>query len=441
MTFSFTSKNALTQVIIISITFFACPGMFNALSSFASGIDDPSIAFNGNCLIYLTFSLTSFIASGFLNLLGSRLSLFLGSLGYVLYAVALLVIQRGALKIDGKTHHQPFTITMFYIVCPILGICAGLLWTAQGQLCMAYPSKNTKGKYFSIFWIIFNMGSTIGGIITFITNFGGGDDSSTISDNTFIVFIVIMLIGSMSTLLLAKPDTVIRDDGELVCVQKLPHWKSETFKVFKLFRDKKMLLLVPLFAYSNWFYTYHSFYNVTIFNKRTSGLVTTFYWGSQMIAAFLLGKYLDRKTLSQREKATASLNALTFLTLPMWWAGYWIQKTYRMEYRTCMNVDFSDSLFIPTSLLYAFYGFNDSLCQVWSYWLMGQMSDDIHMLGRYAAFYKAIQSCMAAVSWRLGGNEVNPMIQVIINCVLASVGFMSAYFSISMFLPKRRESA
>lgn len=40
----------------------------------------------------------------------------------------------------------------------ILGICAGLLWTAQGSLMLAYSTEQTKGRYIAMFWIIFNLG-------------------------------------------------------------------------------------------------------------------------------------------------------------------------------------------------------------------------------------------------------------------------------------------
>jgi hypothetical protein len=40
----------------------------------------------------------------------------------------------------------------------ILGVCAGLLWTALGSLMLAYPTEDQKGKYIGIFWSIFNLG-------------------------------------------------------------------------------------------------------------------------------------------------------------------------------------------------------------------------------------------------------------------------------------------
>jgi len=53
----------------------------------------------------------------------------------------------------------------------ILGICAGLLWTAQGSLMLAYPTENQKGRFISIFWSIFNLGAVVGASVAVGTNF------------------------------------------------------------------------------------------------------------------------------------------------------------------------------------------------------------------------------------------------------------------------------
>ena len=53
----------------------------------------------------------------------------------------------------------------------ILGICAGLLWTAQGSLMLAYPTEDQKGKFIGIFWGIFNMGAVVGASVSLGQNF------------------------------------------------------------------------------------------------------------------------------------------------------------------------------------------------------------------------------------------------------------------------------
>jgi sugar phosphate permease len=53
----------------------------------------------------------------------------------------------------------------------ILGVCAGLLWTAQGSLMLSYPTESQKGRFISIFWTIYNMGAVIGAAVSLAINF------------------------------------------------------------------------------------------------------------------------------------------------------------------------------------------------------------------------------------------------------------------------------
>lgn len=53
----------------------------------------------------------------------------------------------------------------------VLGLCAGLLWTAQGSLMLAYPTEDQKGKFIGIFWSIFNLGGVVGAAVSLGQNF------------------------------------------------------------------------------------------------------------------------------------------------------------------------------------------------------------------------------------------------------------------------------
>lgn len=53
----------------------------------------------------------------------------------------------------------------------VLGICAGLLWTAQGSLMLAYPTEDQKGKFIGVFWAIFNLGAVVGASVSLGQNF------------------------------------------------------------------------------------------------------------------------------------------------------------------------------------------------------------------------------------------------------------------------------
>jgi hypothetical protein len=53
----------------------------------------------------------------------------------------------------------------------ILGLCAGLLWTAQGSLMLSYPTESQKGLFISVFWAIFNLGAVVGASVSLGQNY------------------------------------------------------------------------------------------------------------------------------------------------------------------------------------------------------------------------------------------------------------------------------
>ena len=111
------------------------------------------------------------------NVLGSRLTLLLGSFGYALYIGSYLYASRllsylvSSLMSVSAMNIHPNAGGFVIAAGAILGICAGLLWTAQGSLMLAYPTENQKGRFISIFWSIFNLGAVVGASVAVGTNF------------------------------------------------------------------------------------------------------------------------------------------------------------------------------------------------------------------------------------------------------------------------------
>ena len=131
-----------------------CPGMFNALSGMGGGGQvDSSAADNANAALYSTFAIVGFFAGTFVNKIGIRFALSFGGLGYCIYVASFL----------SYSHNQNGGFTTF--AGAFLGVCAGLLWTSQGTIMMSYAPEESKGKYISWFWMIFNLGAVIGSLV------------------------------------------------------------------------------------------------------------------------------------------------------------------------------------------------------------------------------------------------------------------------------------
>ena len=72
----------------------------------------------------------------------------------------------------------------------VLGLCAGLLWTAQGSLMLAYPTEAQKGRFISIFWAIFNLGAVVGSSVALGKEINSKTNQA--SNGTYIGFIIIV---------------------------------------------------------------------------------------------------------------------------------------------------------------------------------------------------------------------------------------------------------
>jgi MFS family permease len=147
------------QLFMVSMVCFLCPGMFNALNGLGGGGQvSHDAASDANTALYSTFAVVGFFAGTFANRLGIRLTLSIGGLGYCIYAASFL----------SYSHTTNYGFVIF--AGAFLGVCAGLLWTAQGAIMMSYPPEGSKGRYISWFWMIFNLGAVIGSLVSILTS-------------------------------------------------------------------------------------------------------------------------------------------------------------------------------------------------------------------------------------------------------------------------------
>lgn len=148
-----------SQLLLVSLVCFLCPGMFNAVNGLgAGGQVNAHDSNNANVAVYSTFSVVGFFAGSIANRIGLRTTLSIGGLGYFIYVSSILCYNH--------TQNAGF----FVASGAFLGLCAGLLWTAQGAVMMSYPPEHSKGRYIAWFWMIFNLGAVIGGLVSDLCN-------------------------------------------------------------------------------------------------------------------------------------------------------------------------------------------------------------------------------------------------------------------------------
>ncbi|KAI0935594.1 hypothetical protein AcV5_003976 [Taiwanofungus camphoratus] len=409
--------NPVIQVFMLGFVCFMGPGLFNALNGLGGGGQvSTTTSANANVALYSTFAFTAFFAGSINNVLGSRLTLLLGSTGYALYIGSYLAV-------DIHPGAGAFVIT----AGAILGICAGLLWTAQGSLMLAYPTENEKGIFIGIFWSIFNLGGVVGASVSLGQNFHS--EANAVGKGTYIGFLVLTMMGVLIPMLMANPHKMIRSDGTKVTTLRHPSWKTELYGLWvTISTDPWIILLFPMFFASNWFYTWQfNDFNAALFNIRARALNNLVYWLAQIVGSVSIGFLLDQRGLARRFRAFSGWCVLMCMVFIVHIWAYFYQKHYtRASVADVPKLDIHDKAYVGRIWLYIFCGMLDAMWQTTAYWIMGAMSNDPAKLANLTGFYKSLQSAGAAGVWRADAVGLPYMNIFISTWVLLVAGLMLA---------------
>jgi len=426
-------SDSLTQVLIMSMVVFCGPGMFNALNSIGLG-GDPTIGTQVNCALFAFFMASSFIAPTIVNIVGAKWGLLLGGVGYPLYSLAMYY------------HTRSWGIA----AGAFLGLCAGLLWTAQGQLMMSYPDRSRVGRYVAIFWAVFNSGGFMGCMLSFGLNYYNRSEGpeatsgSSLSASTYWTFFAVMIVGCFLALFLLPLNKVTRQtadgdfeyvvsadtDAETESVKGMALITQELTRTFTTFRHPTMCLLVPLFLYSNFFYAYHFGMIGERLNGRTGSLTAGIYWVSQIIGSVVLQGFLDWDGMSQKRRMYVSFTGILLYVVSSWGIGGYVQCTYDAS-ESYVSLDLASDIKSPLPVMICLFvwGFVDSFVQIWCYWMMGQLSKEPEDLACFTAFYKFWQNFGAFMSFLLGiwpgSQSVSYWVNVVLIAVLVAPTFLA----------------
>lgn len=306
--------------------------------------------------------MVGFLAGTIVNRLGVRYSIGFGGLGYSIYAGSLLA----------SVHEDVPGFNIF--AGAFLGVCAGVLWAAQGVIMVSYPTEAQKGRYWGWFWAIFNIGGCIGSLIPLGQNINV-KVAATVNDGTYIAFIVLMVAGAFLALFLVDADKIIRSDGTKVILMKNPSWWSELKGLYTcILAEPYIILLFPMMWSSNWFYAYQeNAINAAYFDTRTRALMGFLYWFAQICAASVVGPLLDNSRIRRTIRARIMFVILIVLTVVVYGGGWAFQKNYDRADVVPENAsfeawDWTHPGFAGPMFLYFFYGAYDAVWQGCMYW-------------------------------------------------------------------------
>lgn len=238
----------------------------------------------------------------------------IGTTGYALYIGSLWNFQ-----VNG---------TRWFLILAggILGFTASLFWAAQGSVMMSYPTEKDKGRSFSLFWAIFQLGTLIGSSIALGIQFHS--TLPAVSTSVYVAFLVIQLIGIAISWLVLPPHAIIRGDGTVVEMEASLAPKQELREFVQMLKDWRMLALLPMCFASNYFYAYQNALTASLFNGRTRALVALLTGLGSIVGSIVIGLLTDILPMTRRHRAISSCAVVIILTCAVWAGGLGFQLKF-----------------------------------------------------------------------------------------------------------------
>lgn len=238
-------KGHARDIHLLSFAFFLVFLAYGAVQNLESTLNtEDDLGTTSLGILYLSFTLFSLVASRVVRMLGSKHALVLGTTGYWLFIA---------------TNLKPLWYTM-YPASVYLGFAASIIWVGQGTYLTSAARSHAKdcnlhegtviGKFNGEFWGMFASTQVIGNLISLaLLKSEKGNGSIGGITLLFSVFLGSMTLGTILMCFLHKRD--IEGEG----LQK-PYAGFGSFIVSLLesvvspLCDKRMLLIIPLLAYS-----------------------------------------------------------------------------------------------------------------------------------------------------------------------------------------------
>ena len=174
-------------------------------------------------------------------------------------------------------------------------------------------------------------------------------------------FLIIILIGVVSSFLVLPPNLVVRSDGTIVKLDTSTKVHQELVGMLRLLKDWRLLALLPMFFASNYFYAYQGSVNATVFDSPTRALNGALEGAGAIVGALMIGfLVLDTKWLPRRQRGYLGLAVVTVLTIVVWAVGLSWQVTFNRNYKQDHDnrwLNYHDSNYKGKGALYFFCEF------------------------------------------------------------------------------------
>lgn len=407
-------RSVATQILIVSAAAFCTVGSFNALEGLGgAGQEEPYVANAATSINFGLMGIVCLLGGPIVNVLGTKWSLAIGTIGDPLFAAAVYQNTR-------------YGTQWFLIFASIFrGACSGLFWAAEGFVIIGYPREQWRGRSITT-WVLFK---ELGSIVAASINLGlsaNDNKSGHVGYAVYYVTIAIMCLGLPVALLLSPTAKVRHSDGTLVAKysEKGPGrpcgYKEEYLQLLKLFRKKDVLLSIPYACFAYFYYSFAHTFVTKHFSVRGRALVSLLTGIGSILGSGIVALVSDLGTKKTNYKRNSHLGA-TCLVLALC-AATWGWFGYNAIHPPAKKLDWVDQGFGKLAASVALLFLAMQAAQTFLYWNAAQISETVEETAHLAGIVRGIESLGQCVAYGINASETSPVVSVAINIVLFIVG-------------------
>ncbi|KAL3486471.1 hypothetical protein BJX62DRAFT_246798 [Aspergillus germanicus] len=375
------------QNILIGVLVGLTAGLYVSLNLLGAGGGQPNSAQTVQ-VVNATLCTVWFFSASFggavLNAVGPAITGCIGVLGYIIYV--------GSLMYFDHTGKQGFPI--FAGVC--IGFSAGMIFVVMGYIAMSYSEEQDRGTYITISVNLQAMGSVVGGIIPLLIN-RSSTETAGVPPAVYITFIVMMGVGAVAAFGLMPPSRVVRDDGTQVATTKARGIVEEFKANLEIFRDWKLLVMIPAFLPAECFLVYGGSVNAFHNNLRTRCLLSFIAVVLQIPCGYGLQLILDNKKWKRRSRAFAGLVVVGVPLLAAWIWEIIRVRNYDRSNPPAQGLDWTEPEFVPIFVLFMVNWVASSLWQYIILYFLGTLTNSPRKSANYAGVFRGFLGAGEAI--------------------------------------------
>ncbi|QKX58249.1 uncharacterized protein TRUGW13939_05370 [Talaromyces rugulosus] len=415
-------RSTLFNAFVIGGVGFLAPGLWNAMNSLgAGGAEKPFLVNAANALVFGIMGFLCLFGGPIANRIGFAWTLVLSTLGYPIYSAALYTNNR---------YGNVWFVLVGAVAC---GFSAGLFWAVEGAVALGYPEVSKRGKYMNI-WLIFRTGGPLvgGAIVLGLNHSSAAAKKGSVGWQTYIVFVILQCLAAPLAYFLTPPQKVQRSDGTHIKVAARLSFKGEFWALWNLSKQKRVLLLLPLF-WAAYFNQYNGNFETYYFGLRARALIGFIVNFSTILGSQLMSLFLDWKGMPVKKRISWGFYYVIFLHLVAWIYAWVVQEKYTREQPV---FDWVDKGFVEGFFVLALWEFSRQSLQNWMYYMVSVTTDNISQLTRLSGILRGQESFAQAVSFGINTREwYGGRVPLAVNTILLGLAVLPTWIVVKDLNP------